>query len=396
MKFRKVIFWTHLVVALVAGLVIFLMSATGVLLTYEQQINDWANRSYWQTPPTPDSQPLPVAQLLAAVTDDKATPTSISFQNDPAAPASIALGRGRAVYLNPYTGAVHGEGSPQARAFFRSVTDWHRWLALSGENRATGRFITGACNLGFLFLVISGFYLWWPRKWNWNAVKMITFFQPRLRGKARDWNWHHVIGLWTFVPLLFIVASGAVISYPWAGDLLYRVAGETPPPRTTGNAPPGPRGNNGSDAPKKRPDITAALASADQALMVARQSAPGWQTVSLMLPTDAKKPLTFTLDHGSGRQPHLKSQLTIDGDGQIIDKQPFASQSLGRRLRILARFTHTGEVGGFIGQTIAGLASLGAVVLVITGFTLAWRRLIRPSRVGQNRQLAAASASAST
>ncbi|MCC6240356.1 MAG: PepSY domain-containing protein [Phycisphaerales bacterium] len=395
MKFRKVIFWTHLVVALVAGLVIFLMSATGVLLTYEQQINDWANRSYWQTPPTPDSQPLPVAQLLAAVTDDKATPTSISFQNDPAAPASIAFGRGRTVYVNPYTGAVHGEGSPQARAFFRSVTDWHRWLALSGESRATGRFITGACNLGFLFLVISGFYLWWPRKWNWNAVKMITFFQPRLRGKARDWNWHHVIGLWTFVPLLLIVATGAVISYPWAGDLLYRVAGETPPPRTTGNAPPGSRGNNGSDAPKKRPDITATLASADQALMVARQSAPGWQTVSLMLPTDAKNPLTFTLDHGSGRQPHLKSQLTIDGDGKIIDKQPFASQSLGRRLRILARFTHTGEVGGFIGQTIAGLASLGAVVLVITGFTLAWRRLIRPSRAGQNRELAAASASAS-
>ena len=38
------------------------------------------------------------------------------------------------------------------------------------------------------------------------------------------------------------------------------------------------------------------------------------------------------------------------------------------------RVLHTGEVGGVIGQAIAGLASVGGVFLVCTGIALACRR----------------------
>jgi uncharacterized iron-regulated membrane protein len=40
------------------------------------------------------------------------------------------------------------------------------------------------------------------------------------------------------------------------------------------------------------------------------------------------------------------------------------------------RFAHTGEIYGLLGQTVAGLVSLGAVVLVYTGMALALRRLV--------------------
>jgi uncharacterized iron-regulated membrane protein len=39
-----------------------------------------------------------------------------------------------------------------------------------------------------------------------------------------------------------------------------------------------------------------------------------------------------------------------------------------------ARFIHTGEAGGILGQTLAALVSAGAAVLVYTGLLLAWRR----------------------
>jgi uncharacterized iron-regulated membrane protein len=373
MPFRKTIFWTHLCIGLAAGLVVGLMALTGVLLTYELQISNWANRGYWQAPPAADSQRLPVSQLLAAVAQDKSTPTGITFQNDPAAPAAVAFGRGRTVYVNPYTAAVLGEGSPRVRSFFRTVTDLHRWLALSGEWRTTGRAITGACNLAFLFLVISGFYLWWPRKWSVNALKSILLFQPRLRGKARDWNWHHVIGFWCWGPLLIIVASGVVISYPWAGNLLHRIAGETPPASPTGGRP------QPAEAKPGRMDPSIKMAGVDQALRVAQQHSEGWRSVSLMMPQSAESPLVFTLDHGTGRQPQKRSQLTLSRGGDVIRWEPFASQSMGRRLRALARFGHTGEAAGILGQSIAGLASAGTLVLVWTGFALSWRRLI-PTR----------------
>jgi uncharacterized iron-regulated membrane protein len=47
---------------------------------------------------------------------------------------------------------------------------------------------------------------------------------------------------------------------------------------------------------------------------------------------------------------------------------------MGRKLRLLARVLHNGEVGGVFGQAIAGIASLGGVFLVCTGIALACRR----------------------
>ena len=51
----------------------------------------------------------------------------------------------------------------------------------------------------------------------------------------------------------------------------------------------------------------------------------------------------------------------------------FADGSLGQRLRAFVRFGHTGEYGGWPGQAIAAVASLGACVLVYTGLSLSLR-----------------------
>jgi uncharacterized iron-regulated membrane protein len=67
--------------------------------------------------------------------------------------------------------------------------------------------------------------------------------------------------------------------------------------------------------------------------------------------------------------------LTLDAATiQVVRWEPFAGANLGRKLRMLVRVLHTGEVGGVIGQAIAGLASAGVVFLVCTGIALACRR----------------------
>ena len=59
---------------------------------------------------------------------------------------------------------------------------------------------------------------------------------------------------------------------------------------------------------------------------------------------------------------------------------------------MILRFAHTGEVLGLPGQTIAGIASAGAVVLVYTGLALALRRFVAWRRRGvvDQRQTSAA------
>jgi uncharacterized iron-regulated membrane protein len=84
--------------------------------------------------------------------------------------------------------------------------------------------------------------------------------------------------------------------------------------------------------------------------------------------------MAFAIDRGDGGQPQLRSTLTLDRAGAVVTYENFASQSPGRRLRSLMRFAHTGEVLGLPGQTIAGVATAGSVVLVWTGIALALRR----------------------
>jgi uncharacterized iron-regulated membrane protein len=372
MKLRKIVFWLHLTAGIIAGSVIMVMSVTGVLLAFERQLTEWADRDLRVLPAEPNAQRLSIDALLASIAKPNAVPSGLTLSSDPAAPAAISLGRERTVFVNPYTGAILSEGSKQPRAFFRSVTNIHRWLGTSDENRAIGRAVTGACNFAFLFLVVSGFYLWWPRQSAKNAGRAIVLPNLRLRGKVRDFNWHNATGFWCAPVLFLIVLSGVLMSYPWATNLLYRLTGNTPPPL---RAAAGPR----SGAPKENflpQDI-------DRLWITAEQRVPDWKTISVRFENSPSAPLTFSIDQGYRGRPDLRSQLTLDPKtGEVVRWEPFASFNLGRQLRTWARFVHTGEAGGALGQTIAGLASAGAAVLICTGFALAWRRF-RGRKSGQ-------------
>ena len=363
-RLRKIIFWCHLPVGVLAGIVILIMSVTGVLLAYEKQITSWADtRGYRSGPPTPEMRHLPIETLIAKARQARGgNPTAITLKSDAAAPAEIAFGREASLFVNPYSGQILGEGSQRVRSFFRGVTDWHRWLGAKGDNRNVARAITGACNLGFLFLVASGFYLWWPRNWTWKAVRNVVWFRRGLPGKARDFNWHNTIGFWCAPALFIIVISAVVISYTWAGNLVYRIVGETPPAPRANQQPQGPPSQD-------------AATELNSAWLVAEQQVNGWRTISLQLPTSASAPLSFNIDSGTGGQPQKRGQLVLDRKtGAVTRWEPFSSYTRGRQLRSILRFAHTGEVAGILGQTIAGIVTLGGAVLAFTGLALAFRR----------------------
>jgi len=366
-----------LVGGLAAGLVIFVMSVTGVLLMYQKQITRWADGIAVQ-PPSASAERLPVETLLGKVTEkETAKPTAITLSIDPRAPATFAFGREKTLFVDPYTGAILGEGSKKVRAFFQSMIDWHRWLARSGDSRPIGKAITGASNLVFLFLVISGFYLWWPRNWNWRALRAVTVFDGSLTGKARDWNWHNVIGFWSALPLAVVVFTAVFFSYPWATDWLYRATGETPPPRPGGAAPASREaraaGGEGRSRESAKPEVK--LTALNQAWARAEAQMSGWRTISLRVPANSEAPLAFTIDAGNGARPDLRGQLTLDpATGEVKQWETYESYGTARKIRLWVRWLHTGEAGGVLGQTIAGGASAAGVFLVWTGVSLALRR----------------------
>jgi uncharacterized iron-regulated membrane protein len=380
MTVRSIVFWCHLTAGVCAGLVILLMSSTGVLLMYERQILAWADSGHRSTAATPAAERLPLETALAQLraSDAKLQPSAVIVRKEPTAPVTVSAGP-RAVFVDAYSGAVLGESSRTGvRALMSSLRELHRWLALSGEQRATGRSITGWATVIFFGIICSGFYLWLPRRRTWQQVRAILFFRRGLRGKARNFNWHNAAGIWSAVPLFFIVLSALPISFPWANAAVYRLVGEQPPPAAA------------RPQPGVRTDLD--LRGLDRAFARATRQVAGWRSISVRLPA-GESGYVFTIDRGDGGQPQLRDTLTVAASGDLVRFEPFSGQTPGRRLRSISRFTHTGEVLGIAGQTVAGMASAGAVLLVWTGLSLAWRRFRgarRPEDVRGARQQNAA------
>jgi uncharacterized iron-regulated membrane protein len=327
--------------------------------------------------------------------------TTVTLDADSRVTASVALGQRGTVFVNPYTGDVLGTGSARARAFYRSVTSWHRYLSVEGEHRATARAITGACNAAFLVLAITGLYLWWPRQWTWKHVSAVMLFRGGLRGKARDFNWHNVIGFWCAPVLIVLTATGMVISYPWASNLVYTLTGSPRPvvagrgggPGGSGGEEAGGRGGRGGrgggrgpmEARREAPADTAtpAAATSDAPARVsleslvarAEQQVPTWRTMILRLPSRPGGPVAISMSDREYWNGFARSTLTLDGrTGADIRWEPYTASSAGQKLRGWMRFAHTGELGGLPGEAVAGLASAGGGFLVWTGIALALRR----------------------
>jgi uncharacterized iron-regulated membrane protein len=390
MSLRKIIFWCHLTVGSIAGVVIFTMCVTGVLLAFERQIMSYAERGFRVDPPV-SAPRLPLESLLEkAHGTNPNPPMSVAWRADQSAPVEIALGRNQSLLLNPYSGAILGAGATRTRAFFHSVEDVHRWLAVPTGNRATGRAITGACNLGFLFLVISGPFLWLPRTWTRAAVRTGTRLKFSLAGKARDFNWHNVIGFWTCIPLAVIVICAVVMSYPWANNLAYRITGNTPPaPNGQQQAPANAQSNaqrnrnhEASSASSDKSEHASPWSGLDALSHKAEARIPDWRTITARLAAPSDPNITFSIDSGNGGRPDKRSQLTLNRKTAAdVRWEPFSSYNSGRQLRAWIRFTHTGEAGGIAGQSIAALATFGGAILVWTGISLAIRRFAAaPSR----------------
>jgi uncharacterized iron-regulated membrane protein len=370
-SFRTAIFWMHLATGVAAGVVILIMSVTGVALTYEKQLIEWADRRAWTAPPRGDAPSLSPETLLAKVAEAQpgVVPIGITLRADRTAPATVTLDGNEALLVDPYTGAIIGKPPAALRSFFRTMTTWHRYIALEGASRATGKAITGVANLGFLFIVLSGIYLWCPRVWTWLQFKNVLWFRRGLAPKARDFNWHNVIGFWSAVPLAIVVAGAVPISFPWASNLVYRLAGDTPPAPASAAARP-------VDRPASAEKPRYFSSGLDASWSAAQLQVPAWRTISTRLATSARAPIVLTVDEGYGGQPQKRQTLTIDrATAAIAKNETFESLSPGRRVRSWLRFAHTGEFYGLAGQTVAGIVSAGGAVLVYTGIALACRRL---------------------
>jgi len=386
MKFRDILFWTHLVVGVSAGLLILMMAVSGTLLAYEKQVvTALEKKAMGVAPPAEGAARLSLDLLASKVAGPDRKVTALSLFKDPKASVSLAMGREGILYVDPYRGEVVGQGATQARAFFHWAEDWHRWFGMEhSPNKEAAHQVKAAANLVFLALILSGLYLWWPR----GRSKFLLRFGQGLKGRAKDWNQHNVLGFWASSLLLLITLTGLVMSYDWANRLLFKLAGSPPPPPRQVQRPveqgaqmaPGWKGIVASDKSRwmgEKPQEVKMpkLAGFDAYLATAQEKSQDWEALTFRLPRREGDKMTVMIEEKGRPHAYARSSLQLDPvTAAVVKWEPYQDQSLGRKLRGLVKPLHTGEIAGILGQTLAALASLAAVWMVWTGLAMAWRR----------------------
>ncbi|WP_263410333.1 PepSY-associated TM helix domain-containing protein [Terriglobus tenax] len=365
MSLRKIFFWCHLTVGIGVGLVVAFLAVTGLLLSFQNEVIGYAERGYRlpQAAATTGCA-APSEMLVTAETVARRRATSLITFADRARPAEVAFGHERTVLLHPCTGALLSATGSSLRLFFWEVRDAHQAVTLQGVRHQTLRQIKNAANVGFVFLMVSGLVIWLPRKFTWQHTRPGLVPRWKAKGRAFNWSWHNVAGIWFVVPLLCIAASGAVLAYPWANALLYRAAGEVLPPRQE-------RG----EVREAEPLAVKQYGLLNAAMVTAQQVDPLWKSVEMRIPTSADKNIAFTVEEGKGGKPWERVRVQVKRkSGEVGKIDRYTDNTRARRWRLNARYLHTGELFGVIGKTIAALSMIALLALVWTGFALSLNR----------------------
>ena len=392
-RIRPFLFWTHLVVGLAAGALILLMSVTGVLLGFERQMIAWIDGVPRIERAAGPAEPGGIDTALARAGVATGDVASLLIRRDPTLPVTVRF-RDReraAALLDPSRGALLPAREPGAgQRYFSALRRWHRWVgAQGGELRASMKAATGAANLAFLGLILSGLVLWWPRRWTPARLRTTLVPSVSAHGKARDFNWHHSFGFWSALPLALVVASGVFISYQWPGRLLDRwlgspeeraaaIAAATRPAEPARGAAAGARADaRASTGADRTAGAAAATVPLEPLLAAARAAHPEWQQLTLTLGAPRDSVARVAVAEGNTYRPDLRTTLTLrTADASLVDAQGYDDLSLSRRIRAWVRFGHTGEVFGVVGQLVATLVTGVGAVLVWTGVALSWRRFV--------------------
>lgn len=363
MSIRKVLFWFHLIVGCSAAIFIFLMSFTGGLLTYERQMIHAGKQAEYPVIAT-DAKRLPLSDIKnIASTYPVERSLSIILRNEHNAPIVVRDGRRTLAYLHPVTGQKLAEPGKDSTLFWRKLRAFHRWLTLDGKFSDSGRWVNGIANAIFVLLAITGLYLWLPKRFKSRAFKkQLTLPGNYTSTKARDYQWHNVFGFY-LTPVLFVLAATALFfSFKWPGDGLKKIVSTKPIKEL-------------AKPVLLAPELATSLVSLDAQLATLKSIYPEWQTIRFSVASEVQNVTIFSVDSGNGGEPKKRVSVAVDNiTGEIVDASGFDDYSTYRKIRNWVRFAHTGEYYGVVGQTIAGIASFIACLLVYTGVMLSWRR----------------------
>ncbi|MFD1469974.1 PepSY-associated TM helix domain-containing protein [Hymenobacter caeli] len=363
MTLKKAVGQLHLWLGLASGLVVFVVSLTGAIYVFQDEIRDATEPWRWAAAPAAGA-PLPPARLQAAVVarHPGAQPSWTAYYG-PGRAATVAFAdRAGAQYLaalNPYTGQVLHEQNLR-RDFFTIVEAIHTSLLLPPP---VGGWAVGVAIAIFLVLLGTGLVLWWPKRRHERLQRLrVKWGAPWRR---RNYDLHQVVGFYVAAGAFVVALTGLFISFgAWqqAASTLANAGRHYP----LEEIPP-------------RPAPLAAAGAPSQPLLDAvyrqvRQRSPTADMV-LIGPVAGPREPVYCLAYQRALHYYHRDEFYFHPvSGRLLRALPHAGKSAGKKLGDLNYDLHTGQLLGLGGKIVALLVSLICASLPVTGTLLWWGR----------------------
>jgi len=376
---RKVFFWLHKWLGLITGLVVLVVSVTGCINVFSDELKTYFYHDRYYSEALPGARILEFNELRENA--QKALGQGLKISR-----SEIYPQRGRTwvfrasktnkgaighwnyyqyyyrVYVDPYSGkVVHVEDTKNE--FFQLVLNLHMNLLLGDP---VGTMITDISVSCFFILLLTGLVLWFPRKWTKKGFRRGLVFKRGTGWKRLNYDLHNISGLYVLIPALLITITGLVFAYTWADDSVQYLA-------------------NGAKVVKKRiipksspsesypPATTNAVV---KALLLKHADA---DVFSIRFREKDTDPLDVQVRLARNRT-HLFEWYYYDRNtGKLLMHYNDRTVGGGEQFRSMNYDLHTGAFAGIPTKILAFLISLVCAAMPVTGFLMWYNKPAKKS-----------------
>lgn len=383
---RKIFRNIHLWLSVPFGILITLICFSGAALVFEKEVMELCHRELYFVKKV-EAAPLPMEQLMtkvAATLPDSVSVTGVNISSDPERAYQVTLSKPRraSMYVDQYTGEITGKY--ERAPFFNFMFRMHRWLLDSMKQDGGifwGKMIVGTSTLMFVFVLISGVVVWWPRtrKALKNSLKIVAN-----KGWRRFWYDLHVAGgMYALVFLLSMALTGLTWSFQWYRTGFYKTFGvEVQPSMGHGNAAANatakggkrdgkPEGREGRGAHRYSP-----YTNWQQVYEQLAEANPDYKQISVSDGSASVAVPRFGNQRGTDRYKFNPR------NGEITETTLYKDLDNSGKIRGWIYSVHVGSWGGMLTRILTFVAALIGASLPLTGYYLWIRKKIKRRPVG--------------
>lgn len=211
--FGKIVAWIHLWPSLISAIVLIFICLTGTIIVYCDEVINWVNRDALYVEHV-GKQRLPTEILLARFKEaypKRRNPGYMIVYRDPGRTVkfnSFDRKTGLSfIFMDPYSGKVIKED--RTIHFFYVTAHLHSSLLWHGP----GSWIVSICTIIFLIELITGFILWWPKRWTKTTREQSFTIKWKAKWKRLNYDLHNVFGFYCLSVCLVLTLTGLIIAF---------------------------------------------------------------------------------------------------------------------------------------------------------------------------------------